>query len=298
MKRFGHPNKLIAFAFAAVLAGTATSALAEQTDTPAPNTSGYNGGYGPGMMNGYGPGYGPGMMGGYGQGYGPGMMNGYGPGYGRGMMNGYGPGYGPGMMNGYGPGYGPGMMGGYGPGYGRGMMNGYGPGYGQGMMNGYGPGYGRGMMNGYGPGYGPGMMNGYGPGYGPGMMNGYGPGYGPGMMGGYGPGYGPGFGFGARGGAARNPLSLSNDQRTKINAIQNQTRKSNWALMGQIQDEQAKIGELSEAPSPDNAAIEKAEKDISKLQQQMYQNAVDAHKKMDEVLTKEQKEKLRGYWQQ
>ena len=226
MKRFGHPNKLIAFAFAAVLAGTATSALAEQTDTPAPNTSGYNGGYGPGMMNGYGPGYGPGMMGGYGQGYGPGMMNGYGPGYG------------------------------------------------------------------------PGMMNGYGPGYGPGMMNGYGPGYGPGMMGGYGPGYGPGFGFGARGGAARNPLSLSNDQRTKINAIQNQTRKSNWALMGQIQDEQAKIGDLSEAPSPDNAAIEKAEKDISKLQQQMYQNAVDAHKKMDEVLTKEQKEKLRGYWQQ
>jgi Spy/CpxP family protein refolding chaperone len=263
MKRFRHPNKLVTLAFAAVLAGTATSALAEQTDTPAPNTSTYNGGYGPG--------YGPGMMGGYGQGYGPGMMNGYGPGYG------------PWMMGGYGQGYGPGMMGGYGPGYGAGMMNGYGPGYGPGMMGGgYGPGYGRSMMYGYGPGFGPGMMGGYGPGYGPGMMNGYGPGFGP----------------GARGGVARNPLALSNDQRTKINAIQNQTRKSNWALMGQIQDQQAKIGELSEAPSPDNAAIEKAEKDISKLQQQMYQNAVDAHQKMDEVLTKEQKERLQGYWQQ
>lgn len=258
MKRFRHPNKLVTLAFAAVLAGTATSAPAEQTDTPAPNTNTYNGGYGPGMMGGYG----------YGQGYGPGMMNGYGPGYGAGMMYGYGGGYG--------------------------MMGGYGGGYGPGMMNGYGPGYGRGMMYGYGSGYGPGMMNGYGPGYGRGMMYGYGSGYGPGTMGGYGPGFGPG----ARGGAAWNPLSLSNDQRSKINAIQNQTRKSNWALMGKIQDEQAKIGEMSEAPSPDNAAIEKAEKDISTLQQQMYQNAVDAHKKMDEVLTKEQKEKLQGYWQQ
>ena len=81
-------------------------------------------------------------------------------------------------------------------------------------------------------------------------------GYGPGMMNGYGQGYGPG----ARGGAARNPLSLTEDQRTKINTIQNQTRKTNWALMGEIQDQQAKIGDLSEAPAPDNAAIEAAEK--------------------------------------
>ena len=192
----------------------------------------------------------------------------------------------PPATNGYNGGYGPGMMGGgYGPGYGPGMMGGYGQGYGPGMAGGYGQGYGPGMRGGYGPGYG--MMGGYGPG----MMGGYGPGYG--MMGGYGPGFGP-----RAGNAGWNPLSLTNDQRAKINSIQNQTRKSNWALMGQIQDQQAKINELSEATSPDSAAIESAEKDISKLQQQMYQNAVDAHKKMDEVLTKEQKEKLRGFWQQ
>ncbi len=148
-------------------------------------------------------------------------------------------------------------------------------------------------MNGYGGGYGPGMMNGYGGGYGPGMMGGYGGGYGPGMMYSYGGGYGPG----ARGGYSRNALGLTEDQQAKINTIQNQTRKSNWALMGEIQDQQAKIRDLSEAPKPDSAAIDEAEKGIYKLQQQMYQNSVEAHTKMDAVLTKEQKEKSRSFWQ-
>ncbi|MHB9021717.1 MAG: Spy/CpxP family protein refolding chaperone [Halothiobacillus sp.] len=217
-------KKLTAYAFAAVLTGSASAALAAQPETPNPNS--YAGGYGPGMMGGYGPG----MMGGYG----PGMMGGYGPG----MMGGYGPG----MMGGYGPG----MMGGHGPG----MMGGCG----SGMMGGYGPG----MMGGYGPG----MMGGYGPG----MMGGYGPG----MMRGY----------------WRNGSELTEAQRTQINKIQNQTRKENWALMGEIQDQQAKLRDLSEAPKPDNAAMEEAYKAIGKLQQQMYQNSVDAHKQMDATLAK------------
>ncbi|HQS60082.1 MAG TPA: Spy/CpxP family protein refolding chaperone, partial [Gallionellaceae bacterium] len=159
--------------------------------------------------------------------------------------------------------------------------------YGPGMMNGYDGGYGPGMMNGYRGGYGPGMMNGYRGGYGPGMMGGYGPG--PGMVGGYGPG--------ARSGYSKNPLGLTEDQQAKINTIQNQTRKSNWTLMGEIQDQQAKIADLSEAPTPDSAAIEEAQRGIFKLQQQMYQNSAEAHKKMDAVLTKEQKEKFRSFWQ-
>ncbi len=189
-------KKLTAYAFAAVLAGSASAALAAQPETPNPNS--YAGGYGPGMVGGYGPG----MMGGYG----PGMMGGYGPG----------------------------MVGGYGPG----MMGGYGPG----MMGGYGPG----MMRGYGSG----------------------------MAGGYGRG------------DWRNGSDLTEAQRTQINKIQNQTRKENWALMGEIQDQQAKLRDLSEAPKPDNAAMEEAYKAIGKLQQQMHQNLVDAHKQMDAALTK------------
>ncbi|MBD3811479.1 MAG: Spy/CpxP family protein refolding chaperone [Betaproteobacteria bacterium] len=168
------------------------------------------------------------------------------------------PQYGPGMMNGYGGyGMGPGMMGG---GYG-------GYGMGPGMMGG---GYG-------GYGMGPGMMGG-GYGMGPGMMGGYG--MGPGMM-------GPYWGSG---------LDLTPDQQAKINKIQDETRKAHWAMMGEMMNQQAKLRDLNLAPKRDNAAIDAAYKEFGKLQQQMYDSAVAAHKRMEAVLTKEQQEKLRDYW--
>jgi Spy/CpxP family protein refolding chaperone len=160
----------------------------------------------------------------------------------------------------------PSMMGGYGPGYGMGpgMMGGYGPGYGMGpgMMGGYGPGYGMGpgMMGGYGRGYGmgPGMMGGYG--MGPGMMGGYGPGYGmgPGMMGGYGPGM-----MGGCGGYGYGAVKLTDAQREKIAKIQEDARRSQWEVM-------------------------------SKMRETMVQSWAEARKKIDAVLTKEQREQLRG----
>ena len=140
-------------------------------------------------------------------------------------------------------------------------------------MGGYG--MGPGMMGGYG--MGPGMMGGYG--MGQGMMGGYG--MGPGMMGGYDWG---------------NNLNLSDDQRTKINRIQDETRKTQWTLMGAMMDQQARLRDLYESPKQDTAAIDKAYKAIGKLHQQMYDNGVDAQKRMDAVLTKEQQEKLRSNW--
>ncbi|MFZ1909624.1 MAG: hypothetical protein WAU52_11140 [Burkholderiales bacterium] len=164
----------------------------------------------------------------------------------------------------------PTMMGGYGPGYGAGpgMMGG--PGYGRG----YGPGYGgvQGATGGYGPGYGmgPWMMGGYGPGYGmgPGMMGGYGAGYGmgPWMMGGYG-GYGMGPGMmGGYGGYGYNPLNLSDAQRTKIQKIQEDAARSQWEIM-------------------------------NKMHEAISQGWQDAQKKIDAVLTKEQREQLQRGWQ-
>ncbi len=155
----------------------------------------------------------------------------------------------------------PSMMGGYGPGYGMGpgMMGGYGPGYGMGpgMMGGYGPGYGMG----------PGMMGGYGPGYGmgPGMMGGYGPGYGmgPGMMGGY--GMGPGMMGGCGGGYGYNALNLTDAQRDQIAKIQEEAQRSQWETM-------------------------------SKMREVMIQGWAEARKKMDAVLTKEQREQLNRGW--
>jgi len=164
------------------------------------------------------------------------------------------------------------------------------------------PQYGPGMMNGYGGyGMGPGMMGGYGGyGMGPGMMGGGYGGYGmgPGMMGGYG---GYGMGPGMMGGGMMGPywgsgLDLTPDQQAKINKIQDETRKAHWALMGEMMNQQAKLRDPNLAPKRDNAAIDAAYKEFGKLQQQMYDSAVAAHKRMEAVLTKEQQEKLRDYW--
>lgn len=172
------------------------------------------------------------------------------------------------LAHGYGPGWGmgPGMMGGYGPGTG----GGYGPGYGMGP----------GMMGGYGGyGMGPGMM-------GPGMMGGYGGyGMGPGMMWGYGPGYD----------AASGPaLNLSDEQRSKIAKVQEDTSRKQWALMTTMQQERGRLNELYYSDKRDDAVLSKTYKKLSDLRQQMFDNSLAARKQVDEVLTKEQREQLRS----
>jgi len=144
--------------------------------------------------------------------------------------------------------------------------------YGPGMMGGCG--MGPGMMGG--GGMGPGMMGGCG--MGPGMKGGYG--MGPGMMGDY-------WGIG---------LDLTDDQQAKVNKIHDETRKSNWTLMGEMMNQQARLRDLNLAPKRDSAAIDAANKEIGQLQQKMYNASVEAHKRMEAVLTKEQQEKLRTCW--
>ena len=140
------------------------------------------------------------------------------------------------------------------------------------------------------PQYGPGMMGGYG--MGPGMMGGYG--MGPGMMGGY--GMGPGMMGGAMMGSCwGGGLDLTPEQQTRINKIQDETRKSHWALMGEMMNQQARLRDLNLAPKRDEAAIDRAYKEFGKLQQKMYDSMVAAHKRMETVLTKEQQEKLRNF---
>jgi len=183
--------------------------------------------------------------------------------YGPGMMGGYGPGGNPNYEQGRG--YGPG--GGYGPGYG----------YGPGMMGGYYGHMGRGMMGGYGPGYGmgPGMMGGYG---------GYGPGYGmgPGMMGGYG-GYGYGYG-----------LNLSDEQRSKIVAIQREDYEKRWKLMDKMHEEGGPM-DLMWGPYDEKAA-RKAYQQMAEAQKEMFELNLQTRKRIDAVLTPEQREQMQRGW--
>jgi len=173
-------------------------------------------------------------------------------------------------------GMGPGMMG-QGQGMGPGMM---GQGYGPGMM---GQGYGPGMM---GQGYGPGMM---GQGMGPGMM-GYGmmgQGMGPGMMGGM---MGPGMMYGANPYAS---LDLSADQRAKISAIQEGLWRKQWDLMGKMHEERYHMHQLMSGAVTDDAAARKAYQAMADAHKQMFDAMLAAHKQIDAVLTKEQRDKLK-----
>jgi Spy/CpxP family protein refolding chaperone len=135
---------------------------------------------------------------------------------------------------------------------------------------------------GYGPGYGwgPGMMGGYGPG---GMMGGYGPG---GMMGGYGPGGTLGI------------ANLTDEQREKIVAIQEENRRKNWNAMGQLRNEQFKLREMYYGDKVDANAVAEQQKKVDELRRQMIKSHVEARNQIAAVLTPEQRKQLRqlGPW--
>ncbi|MEW6330499.1 MAG: Spy/CpxP family protein refolding chaperone [Pseudomonadota bacterium] len=127
------------------------------------------------------------------------------------------------------------------------------------------------MMMGGGPGGGMGMMGMGGPGMG--MMGG-------GMMGGMGPVW---------------MLDLSDEQRDKIEKIQDDTRRKNWDTYGKIMDEQAKLRDLYTGETVDPKKVGAAYAGIAKLQQQVIESGVEAHNRVQAVLTKEQKEQLRQW---
>lgn len=169
--------------------------------------------------------------------------------------------------------------------------------------------YGFGPPAGYGPGYGisPDATRGYGPGYGPGQWGygppaGYGPSYGPGQWSygppaGYGPGYGGGWGFGpGYGGYGPIPaLNLSDDQRAKIVAIQDDMRSKAWDTLGKLQQEQFKLRQLYFSDKLDAAAISSQQKNVDELSRKVTEMRVDAQNRIDAVLTPEQRQTARTY---
>ncbi len=125
------------------------------------------------------------------------------------------------------------------------------------------------------PCYGPGMMGG---GYGPGMMGG---GYGPGMMGGY--GQGPA------------GLNLTQDQVSKIEKIREDLFKANEPLAQQMFQERNKMQEAYMDGNSDPEKIKKAFANMSDLQKKMFDARINAQKRMDDVLTKEQRQQQRTW---
>lgn len=161
------------------------------------------------------------------------------------------------------------------------------PGPGTGMM-----GPGGGMMGGgmgMGQGAGGGMCGGGG--MGGGMMGGMGGG----MMGGGGMGSGM-MGMGGMTGSGMGMLGmldLTDEQRAKINKIHDEHRRKDWDLLGKMQDEQAKLRDLFDADTPDPKKIGAVYGALGRLQQQMVESGVEAWNRVQEVLTKEQRDEFK-----
>ena len=129
-------------------------------------------------------------------------------------------------------------------------------------------------------GMGAGMMGGYGGGTG--MMGGYG--MGPGMMGGY-AGRGDYWG-----------LDLSADQRKKIDQIQEETAKAHWQLMGNMQQQGFHMNNMFGPGGLDETEARKAFAAMVDAQKDMFESSLKARKRIDAILTNEQKEQLRRKW--
>jgi len=139
-------------------------------------------------------------------------------------------------------------------------------------------------------GMGPGMMGGYGYGasagydMGPGFMAGPGGhGMGPGMMGG-----------GSRGGSYAG-LDLTAEQRQKIAEIQQATAKVQWQLMGTMHEQSYGMHGNGGAGALDEAAARKSFDAMTETRKAMFELQIDARKKIDAVLTPQQREQLRRY---
>jgi len=127
-----------------------------------------------------------------------------------------------------------------------------------------------------------------GPGYGPGY--GGGPGYGPGMMGGAGPGrgYGPGAGL-------PESLNLTDEQREKIQAIQEENRQKNWAAMGQLRSEMFALRRMYYADKVDPNAAAEQQKKVDELRRQMLKSRLESHNQVEAMLTPEQRKQFRQF---
>jgi Spy/CpxP family protein refolding chaperone len=151
---------------------------------------------------------------------------------------------------------------------------------------------GPGMMGGYGYGMGPDMMGGYGYGMhrGDGMRGGYGRG-GYGMMG----GMGMGMGYGMMGVGPMYMLDLTDAQRDKIHAIQSDTRKAHFAIMEKMAEQHDKLWKIYGADTLNVNAAMKVYDRIFDLRKQMLRSSLEAAKRMEGVLTKEQREQMKNW---
>jgi Spy/CpxP family protein refolding chaperone len=104
-----------------------------------------------------------------------------------------------------------------------------------------------------------------------------------------------GMGGGMMGMGAYHMLDLTDDQRSKINKLQDEERRKHWETMGKIMDQRARLRDLNAAEKRDIPAILKAQEESDRLQRQMLELHLNTQNQIDALLTKEQREQVRSY---
>jgi len=88
-------------------------------------------------------------------------------------------------------------------------------------------------------------------------------------------------------------LDLSEEQRSRINKLSDELHHKNWAAMGLIMDESAKLRDLYEADKRDPKAIGNEYQKIFDLKRQMIEAMVDTQNHVEELLTPDQLNQLK-----
>lgn len=87
-------------------------------------------------------------------------------------------------------------------------------------------------------------------------------------------------------------LDLTDAQRTQVNAISDQLRAKNWATLGKIMDQRARLRDQRGASEPDAKAVKAAVTEIGRLRGEMAEARILAMNQARQLLTKEQREQL------
>ena len=121
-------------------------------------------------------------------------------------------------------------------------------------------------------------------------------GMGPGMVGGYrSEGMGPGAMYGATD-AALAGLSLTREQRKKIADIREEASKAMWEHMGTLHRQGQRMWGMYGPGADDESAARKSYQAMIEAQQAMFEMRLELRKKIEAVLTDEQREHLRKRW--
>ena len=88
-------------------------------------------------------------------------------------------------------------------------------------------------------------------------------------------------------------LNLSKEQHGKITKLADELQHDNWARQGTINDETAKLRDLYQADTRDPAAIGQEYQKLFDAKRQMIEAYLTTQNRIEEVLTAEQRAKLK-----